>query len=440
MKYRINKSALIGLIFALVLFLIRIISVLLDNNSTTLTEINLPQQLFSGFLGSIAILLTLTISVIQAKQHFKQNIVSFWVDIGACSVCCVSFFAGYRLQLWHEYGTYIALFLALVSLCIVPKASVGETESMGKEDKSATKIAAGILAAIILGVAIISFVKGSPQYVISNGMIYLFSLIIILLVWDSVESFSLSNIVTLTKRVKDKEKEVQLLSSENKELRANFLSIIQNKQIFNVEINNGKAQVEPAIQDDSNNADNDLEFDKVDTIIEIDPNDDRNVRRRAIMPELVSQKAMEKFADKNNISPKELQRNVKFSQSFIEKDPIMSRNAIFDAYIKRSLDEIFIEVKFPSMVIDERIYYMLSQINRYVNTNKVNAKLVIILPKFSKNGLEMVVGHAGRNQERLPSLMRSRYKQAIENGLLEIAEIEIADEEVAKMKTDLENE
>lgn len=328
----------------------------------------------------------------------------------------------------------------LVSLCIVPKASVGETESMGKEDKSATKIAAGILAAIILGVAIISFVKGSPQYVISNGMIYLFSLIIILLVWDSVESFSLSNIVTLTKRVKDKEKEVQLLSSENKELRANFLSIIQNKQIFNVEINNGKAQVEPAIQDDSNNADNDLEFDKVDTIIEIDPNDDRNVRRRAIMPELVSQKAIEKFADKNNISPKELQRNVKFSQSFIEKDPIMSRNAIFDAYIKRSLDEIFIEVKFPSMVIDERIYYMLSQINRYVNTNKVNAKLVIILPKFSKNGLEMVVGHAGRNQERLPSLMRSRYKQAIENGLLEIAEIEIADEEVAKMKTDLENE
>ena len=440
MKYRINKSALIGLIFALVLFLIRIISVLLDNNSTTLTEINLPQQLFSGFLGSIAILLTLTISVIQAKQHFKQNIVSFWVDIGACSVCCVSFFAGYRLQLWHEYGTYIALFLVLVSLCIVPKASVGETESMGKEDKSATKIAAGILAAIILGVAIISFVKGSPQYVISNGMIYLFSLIIILLVWDSVESFSLGNIVTLTKRVKDKEKEVQLLSSENKELRANFLSIIQNKQIFNVEINNGKAQVEPAIQDDSNNADNDLEFDKVDTIIEIDPNDDRNVRRRAIMPELVSQKAMEKFADKNNISPKELQRNVKFSQSFIEKDPIMSRNAIFDAYIKRSLDEIFIEVKFPSMVIDERIYYMLSQINRYVNTNKVNAKLVIILPKFSKNGLEMVVGHAGRNQERLPSLMRSRYKQAIENGLLEIAEIEIADEEVAKMKTDLENE
>ncbi|MBR3973707.1 MAG: hypothetical protein IKJ99_07115 [Oscillospiraceae bacterium] len=440
MKYRINKSALIGLIFALVLFLIRIISVLLDNNSTTLTEINLPQQLFSGFLGSIAILLTLTISVIQAKQHFKQNIVSFWVDIGACSVCCGSFFAGYRLQLWHEYGTYIALFLVLVSLCIVPKASVGETESMGKEDKSATKIAAGILAAIILGVAIISFVKGSPQYVISNGMIYLFSLIIILLVWDSVESFSLSNIVTLTKRVKDKEKEVQLLSSENKELRANFLSIIQNKQIFNVEINNGKAQVEPAIQDDSNNADNDLEFDKVDTIIEIDPNDDRNVRRRAIMPELVSQKAMEKFADKNNISPKELQRNVKFSQSFIEKDPIMSRNAIFDAYIKRSLDEIFIEVKFPSMVIDERIYYMLSQINRYVNTNKVNAKLVIILPKFSKNGLEMVVGHAGRNQERLPSLMRSRYKQAIENGLLEIAEIEIADEEVAKMKTDLENE
>ncbi len=440
MKYRINRGALLGLIFALVLFLVRIISVLLDDASTTLTEINLLQQLFSGFLGSIAILLTLTISVIQAKQHFKQNIVSFWVDIGACSVCCVSFFAGYRLQLWHEYGTYIALFLVLVSLCIVPKASVEETESIGKEDKSATKIAAGILAAIILGVAIISFVKGSPQYVISDGMIYLFSLIIILLVWDSVESFSLSNIVTLTKRVKDKEKEVQLLSSENKELRANFLSIIQNKQIFNVEINNGKAQVEPAIQDDSNNADNDLEFDKVDTIIEIDPNDDRNVRRRAIMPELVSQKAIEKFADKNNISPKELQRNVKFSQSFIEKDPIMSRNAIFDAYIKRSLDEIFIEVKFPSMVMDERIYYMLSQINRYVNTNKVNAKLVIILPKFSKNGLEMVVGHAGRNQERLPSSMRSRYKQAIENGLLEIAEIEIADEEVVKMKTDLENE
>ena len=51
----------------------------------------------------------------------------------------------------------------------------------------------------------------------------------------------------------------------------------------------------------------------------------------------------------------------------------------------------------------------------------------------------MVLGHAGRNQERIPSLMRTRYKQAIENGLLEIAEIEITDEELARIKTDLGN-
>lgn len=100
---------------------------------------------------------------------------------------------------------------------------------------------------------------------------------------------------------------------------------------------------------------------------------------------------------------------------------------------------MFIEVKFPSMAMNDRLYYLLSQISRYANANKVNAKLVIIFPKFSKTGLEMVLGCSMRNQERLPAQLRSQYKPAIESGLLEIAEIEITDDEVEKMKKDLES-
>ncbi len=439
MKYRINRTALFALMAAVLLFVLRVMTVPTGNAETTATEVTKAQSIIDLFFDSLAILFALSISVMQSIQCYKTNKVSFWLNITALASCVLCLWNWPETELWQTYGTYLSLIIILVGLSVEPKVVTQGQEDEESKVRIVSKRIAGFLVAIMIAMAIISFIKGTPQFAISDGVIYLFLLVIVILAWDSVESLSLGSIVTLNKAVKDKEKAVKELTSENRELRTQILSIVQNKQMLNVEINNGKAPVEPNIQDDSPKKEMDLEFDKIDQIIEIDSRLNRAERYRHSIQYLLEKKMLSKFAFKNNISLKDIQMNVKFSAQFLESEPIRIRKVIFDAYTKRSLDELFIELKaqYPTGLGTDQLYYMLCQINRYISNNKANAKLVIIIPKLSDEGMLRIFGRKNKDAERDGEIFRERYMPAIKNGLLEIAEIEITDDELDEMHIEL---
>lgn len=439
MKYRINRTALFALMAAVLLFVLRVIMVPTGNAETTATEITKAQSIIDLFFDSLAILFALSISVMQSVKCYKTNKVAFGLNITAMASCVLCLWNWPEIELWQTYGTYFSLIVILVGLSIEPKAVTQSQEDEESKVRIVSKRIAAFLVAIMIAMAIISFIKGTPQFAISDGVIYLFLLVIVILAWDSIESLSLGSIVTLNKAVKDKEKAVKELTSENRELRTQILSIVQNKQMLNVEINNGKAPVEPNIQDDSPKKETDLEFDKIDHIVEIDSRMTRTDRYRRSVQYLLEKKMLSKFAYKNNISLKDIQMDVKFSAQFLESEPIRIRNVIFDAYTKRSLDELFIEVKaqYPSGLGTDQLYYILSQINRYTSNNKTNAKLVIIIPKLTEEGMFKIFGRKNKDAERDGKIFRERYMPAIKNGLLEIAEIEITDDELDEINKEL---
>ena len=83
------------------------------------------------------------------------------------------------------------------------------------------------------------------------------------------------------------------------------------------------------------------------------------------------------------------------------------------------------------------IYFRLSQISRYAQTNKVNAKLVIVIPKLTTDGLTELFGRATKFPDALKTHLRRVYEPAFKQGLLEIVEIAISDEEIQSMKLEV---
>ena len=440
MKYHVNRVALIGFFSSVVLFMFRITLIATGNAETSSTELSIAQTMINLTLDSLATLFALSIAVIQSIKNYKTNKLVFWLNLIAMLGCILSFWNWPSMVIWQQYGTYFSLSIVLAGMCIEHESNEQAHKAMNDEDEkrmSGRKIAV-VLILLMMAMTIIAFIKGTPQHTISEGIIYLFVLIIVLLVWDSIESFSLGSIITLNKTVKAKEKEVKELSNENRELRAQFLSFVQNKQILNLEIINGKGPVETSIQDDSPKEG--LEFEQVDSILEIDSRMKDPEAYRRSMQYLFEMKLLSKFAYRNNIPLKDVQLNVKFSAKFIENDPILVGNVIFDAYTKRALDELFIEIKsqYPLTVGFDRFYYMLSQISRYAKNNKVNAKMVMVIPKLTEEGMKRVLGKSKNDSEKSAKAFREKYAPAIRNGLLEIAEIEITDADIDEIQRECE--
>lgn len=434
MKYRLKNSAFYGLMTALLCLLLRIMLVCTGNSNAT--SMDIVRLTIDFLVDSLAILLVLAISAIQSFASYKTSKVTFGLNAVAFVNCTLLLWDLPENELWHTYGTYFSLFFVLVGLCFVNNDCDQCTEDADNRKRAVQKGIAAFLVVVMIIMAVMSFLLGTPQFVVSDGAIYLLFLVVAILAWDSVESLSLGSIVTLKKTIKDQGKVVEDLKTENRDLRNQITSIVHNNQMLNVEINNGKGPVQPDIQDDSPNKDTDLDFEKVDRILEIDSRLNRAEQSMYSMQYLLEKKVLSKFANKNSISLKDIQMDVKFSREFLENDPIRIRNVIFDAYTKRTLDELFIEIKsrYPSGYGTDQLYHMLSLISRYSRNNKANAKLVIIIPKLTEAGMLKVFGRKIEADERDKRAFQEKYMPAIKNGLLEIAEIEITDDELAMLQ------
>ena len=82
--------------------------------------------------------------------------------------------------------------------------------------------------------AIVSFIHSEPKYATSNGIIFVFTLIAVLLACDSIESLNVGTVLSFKTKVKEKEKEVDKLNAGNAQLRNQFISVINTTLKQNV--------------------------------------------------------------------------------------------------------------------------------------------------------------------------------------------------------------
>lgn len=353
------------------------------------------------------------------------------------------------LVYWIDFIVGLVGALLAIGIIVLLKRITKEVKnknSTKEKTRTNSKVLMAFLLVIMMAIVLVSFFVSEPRFTISNGVIYLLGLMIFVVFFDAIEDFSIANIITLKKAVKEKKEEVNKLSSENTELRTQLASIvsasIHNQNLNNVVLGFGDsflkyARVEQVSESDSsvNNAAESSE--------ETDPNNTGNngMTGQSVSGFMRSQffryterSMIVKYAALKEVPFESVQQNVRFANYLDAKDPIMEHRAIFDGYIKRPLEEVFIETTYTTQGVNSyyRWYYMISLILQYAKTNQKSAKLVLLIPKLP-DSVQTQLSNVGavRNVDREIERVRNNFQPAIQNGFLEIVPIELTEDECA---------
>lgn len=338
----------------------------------------------------------------------------------------------------------ICLLLGAILTALVC-SSKAKVENKNQKRSFFSKIAIFVLFFIMTIFVLVSFFGHSNGFMISNEIVYILGLMIFLLISDSIETFSIGNLITLSKKVKTKEKEIEKLSIENTQLRTQVVSIatasITNTNHNQVILDLNKAlkgvDVEGAVE-----GDRDEEEIIQDTVINTAPTADQNHTYssgyyRSLFAHAIEKRIVEKFAIKNEIDINAIQMRVKFSEQFTYGNPIMESKLVYDAYLKRPLEELFIEFAHlsASIATNYRLYYMISMVVNYAQINNRSAKLILLIPNYPLEWAEKILPH--RNQQRDLERLQNTFQPAIKNGFLEIKVMNFSETECQEIESEI---
>ena len=311
-------------------------------------------------------------------------------------------------------------------------------------EKKTNKFSRGLIIILIVFIAalvIFSFVLGESRFSLTNEIIVLILLLVVLALSEVFDNFSIGNLITAKKEKHEKEIELKEAKTENKELRTQLISIVSNSitnrnmNIFGLSKDDwvqmaGVEQAESSAVEEKK--EEDLSADNKSFI------DDPQKRRR--MFSKIENLALDRFCSEHKIPILSVVRKVKFSNEFIGIDPIMDRNAIFDAYYKSVQEELFIEIKInftPVSMNMYNLYYLLSKIYYYRKANQLHAKMVLIIPELPESYRK---DRWFSDISKVISNLQETFAPAIKNNLLEIVPIEITKSDLDVINKEIKQE
>lgn len=272
-----------------------------------------------------------------------------------------------------------------------------------------------------------SYFGVEPKGQINSGIVTLLLLLLILVLSESFDNFSIGKLISVTREAKRKEKEVQKLEKEKSELLSQLITISstqhQTQQHTNVygDYHAGKgASVERASEQE----------------VEAKASDERSRVGEVQNPEYrvdwrkVELVAMQKYVMQKGIHAANVISEAKLVTQFHGIDPVSNHQPIFDGYYKNEDKEIFIEFR-PNrgfhMILRERLYMMLSKLNHYQNVKGVSVHLDFVWLNIPED----------ENNYRSSDRFMQDFEPAIASGLLRINEIEITKEEMDSCKREV---
>ncbi|WP_022959702.1 hypothetical protein [Spongiibacter tropicus] len=299
------------------------------------------------------------------------------------------------------------------------------SQSEMKETSTFVRVLISIFCLLLAAMVIFNYVWVEPQGELNNGIVFLLFLLLVLVLAESFDNFSLGKLLTISREVRKKEKEVQTLEKKNNDLLSQLISVTsnntQNQSHTNVY---GDYHAPPTVTKAS---DEEVEESK--------SSEQPPARVESSTPTRVSYnwREAEKLSLSKYLASKKIhQSNViteaKLTTQFHGIDPVSNIQPIYDAYYRDDDHEVFVEFRpnrsIPFMYRD-RLYVMLSKISHYKTTKKVNAYLELVL----MNTPEEEPSRNGGSDRLL-----EYFEPAIASGLLRISEIEFSEQELTSIK------
>ncbi|WP_335924637.1 hypothetical protein [Shewanella indica] len=284
------------------------------------------------------------------------------------------------------------------------------------------------LSGFVVWIVAYSFLSLEPKGTISTGIITLIVLLVVVILSESFDNFSVGKILTMSREIKAKDNSISKLNSENTELRKELVNVVtsisQNQSSTNIigfpDDLAKKMGVEKAT---------DEEITKKRTEENEESTDRSRPIRRRVNHQKLEEFAFSHFLQKRNLTDYDLIQEAKLVTQFSGIDAVSNIQPIYDGYINTGESEIFVEVKVArasSIMMRERIYLMLNKIYLYNKVKKANAHLNLLLVDIDGEDSDQIRNQ--RNTDRLKEF----FEPSIVNGLLRIIPIELTAEEIAQ--------
>ena len=282
-----------------------------------------------------------------------------------------------------------------------------------------------VLSSFIIWIITYSFLNSTPKGEISSGVVTLIIILVIIILSESFDNFSLGKIFSLSKDNEVKDKSLDGLKSENTELRKEVFNLVtsisqtqSNNNYFGLSDNMIKQiGIEQATKDEIEKKRNEENEDDTQVI----PTVRKRLNHRKIEEFTISQ-----FLSTKNLSKYNLVKEAKLVTQFSGIDPISNIQPIYDGYINTGESEIFIEVKTNRgsiLMMRERIYMMLNKIYLYNKIKNANAHLNLLIVEIDNDDSEPI-----RNQRQIDKI-KEYFEPSIIKGLLNIIPIKLSKQE-----------
>lgn len=335
-------------------------------------------------------------------------------------------------------------------------------EEKGTEKKS-NKFTRTLVILLIVFIAVLVLLSSRPcqRFTLTGESVILVVLLVILALSEVFDRFQLGNLLTLEQEKKAKEERLREVSAENQQLRAQLTTIVSssvanhNTAIFGMP---SKEQLlsligtEPAEPDEVDEKEKEELASNAPAPETAEPaaapaSEAQNHRRTEVvnrrrMQSRIETLCLDRYSEMFQVSKYSISRATKFSDAFVNIDPIMEQNIIFDAYCRSPLGEQFIEVSMASSAGSLDMYYlyhMLSKIYYYRNTTQQQARLVLLAVQLPGS---YYPGYAAASTSELAArrlaTLQKTFAPAIRNQLLEIVPIEITDDDISRIRKEVE--
>jgi len=290
------------------------------------------------------------------------------------------------------------------------------------------------LAGFIIWIISYSLLSPGSKGAISAGMITLVILLVVIVLSESFDQFSVGKLFSLSREVEKKSKSITTLNTENTNLRKELVNVVtsisQNQSSTNI-IGVSSEDIAKAIGVEKATPDEITEK-RTEENEEVSENI-RPVRRR-LSHHKIEEIAFSKFLANRNLTEFDLIKEAKLVTQFSGIDAISNTQPIYDGYINTGDSEIFIEIKVARasvIMMRERVYLMLNKIYLYNKIKNANAHLNLILVDI--DGEDDERNRFQRNSDRLKEF----FEPSILKGLLRIVPISLSEEEKKEIYTEV---
>lgn len=319
-----------------------------------------------------------------------------------------------------------------------------------------------ILLTVFIAVLVLLSSRPCQRFTLTGESVILVVLLVILALSEVFDRFQLGNLLTLEQEKKAKEERLREVSAENQQLRAQLTTIVSssvanhNTAIFGMPSKEQLANLfgtKPAEPDEVDEKEKEEELasnapaPQTTEPAAAPASEAQNHRRTEVvnrrrMQSRIETLCLDRYSEMFQVSKYSISRATKFSDAFVNIDPIMEQNIIFDAYCRSPLGEQFIEISTASRAGGLNMYYlyhMLSKIYYYRNTTQQQARLVLLAVQLPGS---YYPGYAAASTSELAArrlaTLQKTFAPAIRNQLLEIVPIEITDDDITRIRKEVE--